>query len=166
MGTQWRIGAGPIRSSGAGKSRPDRRFGNRSYLCNDSTVHLRLLAAVLFCLALLGARGLGLHFHESDHPAHGEVAGHVHHAEHDQLALTHALDHAAHGEEGVDVDWVGAAAQSMPKVSLFLILLMVAVFIALPVELRWRASYAPLRPPRILLRAGLPPPGRGPPTFS
>ena len=142
-----------------------RALGLASKLCNDPCVRLPTLAAVLFCLALIGARSLGLHFHEEGH-AHDSPDQVVHADDHGELLLDHAVSHSLEGDADVDVDWVGAAGQSMPKVALFLVFAAVTFMLVAQPVLRRRTFLAELRPPALGLRTGLPPPGRGPPAYS
>jgi hypothetical protein len=140
-------------------------------LCNHQRVKFSSLASLMFCLALLCARGLGLHFHEPDHHAAGAIFGGAMHVQHDASAADahieshHSESRSIHGADDVDIDWVGASGNSMPAVYLCLafVLRVAVAFVDPPALRRWES--VPLRPPRSRI-AALIPPSRGPPSLS
>lgn len=135
-------------------------------------MRFRTVAAIAFCLALIVARALGLHFHESveygaSSSAQVEVHDHVGSTlDHDELTLDHSVSHVVEGHGDVDVDWTAAAGQSMPKSAMTSFFILVAIALAFVPRLSQRVAFRPMRPPGLGLGTGLPPPNRGPPALS
>jgi len=141
-------------------------------VCNDAAVKLRGLLYLMLCLAFLGTRVTGLHFHASevhDHHKAGLISSHDAHDSHashltSDLAADHLAGHAENDESDVGSD-AGLTAklplQSLPI--LFLVTWLAFALLSLTsaglrVPIRW------LRPPDFRRwPIQLLPPSQGPP---
>ncbi len=141
-------------------------------LCNDPDVSTRALAVLILCLAFVGTRVAGLHFHVADAPDHHEAvaAHHGGHHGHDVSHLTsdfaadHLAGHVSH--DGSDVGAAKGLIAKLPALGLPLLIviywlgfaLISRLFGGLRIPVQW------MRPPDIRLWPVLQlPPSRGPP---
>ena len=140
-------------------------------MCNYPGVSLRSLTVLMLCLAFLGARVSGLHFHVSgEHdPAAVMAYDHAEHAHHhgshltSEFAVGHFDDHASHQvtDAGSDVGILSKMATN--AVLVLLVMFWLAFALASRVSAGLNVPVECFRPPPFRRRPTILPPSQGPP---
>jgi hypothetical protein len=147
-------------------------MGNGRPMCNDRGVTRRSLAVLVLCLAFLGTRVAGLHFHFSEHhehsPAvtalHAEPAGHADSHLTSDFAIGHFDDHASNQEfDAGDADGLLAKLPVTSLPVLFVMLWLASVLVSRMAAGRFVPIECLRPPPLKRWPTLLLPPSQGPP---